>query len=69
MLQNIGTADRVIRIVVGLVLLSLTVIGPHTKWGLLGLVPLLTATAKYCPLYSIFHMRTNRGEAAAKPQS
>ena len=40
---NVGTAERVIRIVIGVVLLALTVTGPKTWWGLVGLVPLGTA--------------------------
>ena len=43
MTQNVGTTDRVIRIVIGVALLALTVVGPKTWWGLVGLVPLETA--------------------------
>jgi len=46
--QNEGTIDRVIRVVLGLGLLSLTVIGPHTWFGLIGIVPLLTARSMAC---------------------
>ena len=42
MQKNVGLIDRVARIVVGLGVLSLCVIGPKTFWGLVGLVPLLT---------------------------
>jgi hypothetical protein len=55
---NEGTLDRGIRIVVGLVLLSLTVAGPRSLWGLVGLVPLLTGAIGYCPLYSVFGVKT-----------
>lgn len=51
--RNEGRTDRLIRIVGGLVLLSLTVVGPRTTWGLLGLIPLLTGIVGYCPLYRI----------------
>lgn len=47
---NEGSIDRVMRIVIGLVLLSLVVAGPHSLWGLLGLVPLLTGIWGFCPL-------------------
>jgi hypothetical protein len=57
-LKNLGSADRIIRIVLGIVLLSLTVIGPKSLWGLIGLVPLLTAVIGWCPAYSIFGFRT-----------
>jgi len=55
---NEGTVDRVLRIVVGIVLLSLTVLGPKTSWGLVGLVPLATGLAGTCPLYSVFGLST-----------
>ena len=35
---NEGTADRLLRIVAGIVLLSLTVVGPKTGWGFVGLI-------------------------------
>ena len=56
--NNVGGADKIIRIVVGLVLLSLVFIGPKTLWGLVGLVPLLTGLMGTCPLYSILGMNT-----------
>ena len=55
---NEGTADRILRIVAGIVLLSLTVVGPKTCWGFVGLVPLVTGLAGTCPLYSIFGLNT-----------
>ena len=57
-LKNLGSADRIIRIVLGLILLSLTVVGPKSLWGLIGLVPLLTAVIGWCPAYSIVGLRT-----------
>ena len=41
--RNVGNAERLVRIIVGVVLLALTVVGPQTWWGLVGLVPLGTA--------------------------
>lgn len=58
MAKNEGMIDRVLRVVVGLVLLSLIFVGPQTWWGLVGLVPLLTGLAGYCPLYSLLGIRT-----------
>jgi len=63
MWKNVGSIDRLIRIVVGIVLLSLVFIGPHTLWGLIGIVPLLTAFVGFCPLYGILHVRTRRAAA------
>lgn len=59
-LKNVGTVDRAIRIVAGLVLLSLVFFGPQTLWGLIGIVPLLTALIGWCPAYTLFGIRTCR---------
>ncbi len=67
---NEGTLDRAIRVVVGLVLLSLVFVGPRTAWGLVGLVPLLTGTVGFCPMYRLFGFDTRgagHGGPAAKP--
>ena len=58
MMKNVGGIDRVFRIVLGLVLLSLMFVGPRTMWGLIGVVPLLTGFVSYCPLYSLFGWST-----------
>lgn len=55
---NEGTMDRVVRVVLGLGLLSLTVVGPQTMWGLVGLVPLATGALGSCPLYSVLGFNT-----------
>lgn len=52
--KNVGGIDRVLRILLGLVLLALVFVGPKTPWGWIGLVPLLTGLLSTCPLYSIF---------------
>ena len=58
MSRNEGTLDRTLRIVLGLVLLSLVFIGPKTMWGLIGIVPLATGLVGVCPLYSVLGIRT-----------
>ncbi len=58
MARNIGKTDAIIRIIIGIILLSLVVIGPKTLWGLIGLVPLLTGIIGYCPLYPIMGINT-----------
>jgi Na+/proline symporter len=55
---NVGTVDRVLRVIVGLVLLSLVFVGPKTMWGLIGLVPLGTAAIGFCPAYLPFGLNT-----------
>ena len=63
MRKNIGVADRVLRIIIGLVLIAYAIpLGfPHTGWnfvGLIGIVPLLTAFVGSCPLYSLVGLST-----------
>lgn len=58
MTNNEGAVDRGVRIVVGLLILSLIFVGPHTWFGLIGLVPLATGIVGICPLYSVFGFRT-----------
>ncbi|MDP1519864.1 DUF2892 domain-containing protein [Porticoccus litoralis] len=58
MKTNVGTVDRVIRIVAGLVLIALVFVGPQTPWGWIGIVPLATGLISNCPLYSILGLST-----------
>mgnify|MGYP001003126333 CR=1 FL=1 len=58
MKPNEGAIDRVLRIVVGLGVLSLVFIGPKTPLGYIGLVPLLTGLVGICPLYSLLGINT-----------
>ena len=62
MTQNVGSADRVLRIVLGLALLALPfVLEGGARWlGLIGLVPLLTGIAGSCPAYRLLGIRTRR---------
>lgn len=62
--RNVGTLDRVLRVVVGVGLLSLAFVGPATPWGYIGLIPLLTAAVGYCPLYSVLGICTDAGRKA-----
>ncbi len=55
---NEGVVDRVVRVVVGLALLSLVFFGPRTPWGWIGVIPLLTGLVGVCPLYMPFGIRT-----------
>ncbi len=55
---NESPADRVVRAIAGLVLLSLVFVGPHTPWGWLGLVLLVTAIVGSCPLYTLLGVST-----------
>ncbi len=59
-LKNEGKIDRILRVVVGLGLLSLVVVGPQTLWGLVGIVPLVTGAAGFCPAYKLVGLSTCR---------
>ncbi|WP_370323407.1 YgaP family membrane protein [Salipiger bermudensis] len=58
MSRNEGTLDRALRVILGLVLLSLVFLGPQTPWGWIGLVPLATGLIGWCPLYILLGIRT-----------
>jgi sulfite exporter TauE/SafE len=60
---NVGTVDRVLRIIVGLALIAFALgyIAPGTSWrwvGWIGVIPLATAAFGTCPLYSLVGMST-----------
>lgn len=60
MKANVGGADKILRIIAGVVLLSLILIleGNARWWGLVGLVPLLTGLFNFCPLYTLIGLNT-----------
>jgi hypothetical protein len=60
MTANVGQTDRVLRIVVGLALLSLVfLLDGGLRWiGLVGIVPLVTGIAGSCPGYSLLGVST-----------
>jgi hypothetical protein len=60
-MQNVGSVDRIIRVVVGLALLGLWFVldGNLRFVALIGLVPLLTAAVGLCPLYTLIGVKTN----------
>ena len=55
--KNVGKVDKTLRIIIGL---AVIVLGIYFKswWGLVGLVPLLTAFTGFCPLYAPFKINT-----------
>ena len=58
MTRNEGTADRAIRIIGGLAILSLAFVGPKTAWAYLGIIPIITGSLGYCPAYSLLGINT-----------
>jgi hypothetical protein len=61
---NMGSADRIIRLIVGLFLISLIFWGPKTYWGLIGVILVLTAFVGFCPLYVPFKLSTRKKKSA-----
>ena len=58
MQANVGKVDKILRMVIGLGLISLVFVGPQTPWGWIGIIPLATALIGWCPLYKIIGVNT-----------
>jgi len=58
MKANVGAIDRALRIVAGLVLIGLTLMGTIGMWGWIGIVPLATGIFRFCPAYMPFGLST-----------
>ena len=67
MTHNVGTIDRVIRVVLGIVIIALGFYF-SSWWGVIGLIPLVTGALGWCPLYRIFGFSTADKPGTA-PQS
>ena len=55
---NVGGIDRILRVIVGLVLISLVFVGPKSMWGWIGVIPLFTRLFRFCPAYTLLGMNT-----------
>lgn len=58
MIANVGTIDRVARVIVGFALIAFALgyIAPGTAWswvGWIGVLPILTAVFGTCPAYAV----------------
>lgn len=58
MKANIGTIDRSLRIIAGLLLIGLSLSGVIGAWGWIGLVPLATGIFRFCPVYTLLGIKT-----------
>lgn len=58
MKKNIGSTERVVRIIAGIAILSLAFVGPKTPWAYLGIVPLATGLISWCPPYALLGIST-----------
>ncbi len=59
-MKNVGSVDKILRIIVGLALIAIVFVGPQTPWGWIGVIPLLTALIGFCPLYKVIGVNTCR---------
>lgn len=61
MKANVGKADKVIRIVLGVAIIAA---GVYFKswWGAIGIIPILTAAISWCPLYAPMGIKTCKPE-------
>lgn len=58
MKKNIGSLERVIRIIAGIAILFLAFAGPKSPWAYLGIIPLATGLIGWCPPYAFFGFST-----------
>jgi hypothetical protein len=64
MKSNVGSADRVIRIVAGAALIVLTLMNIIGPWGWLGILPLASGLFRFCPTYTLLGVNTRSKEPA-----
>jgi hypothetical protein len=63
---NVGNLDRILRIVVGVLLVGYAIFStnvPYSYFAWLGIIPIGTALFGYCPLYAILGIRTDGRDA------
>jgi hypothetical protein len=60
MKSNVGSIDRILRLVVGIALIALAATGTIGVWGYIGIVPIATAALGWCPGYWPFGISTRK---------
>jgi hypothetical protein len=60
MKANIGKVERIVRIVIGMAVLSLAFVGPRAQWAYLGIFPILSGVIGWCPPYALLGISTVR---------
>lgn len=63
MKTNIGSTERIVRVVAGLAILSLAFVGPASPWAYLGVLPLLSGLVGWCPPYALLGIGTKGRDA------
>lgn len=67
--KNIGSADKIARLVVGALLIVLTLTGTIGLWGWIGVVPIVTALMNWCPAYTLLGIKTCPTDNSATPSN
>lgn len=68
MKANVGSVDRLIRILVGITLILLALTGVIGAWGYIGIVPLATGLIKFCPAYTLLGINTQGKTGSDEPR-
>lgn len=58
MKANVGGLDKILRIVIGIILIALALFGVIGAWGFIGVVPLATGLFNFCGLYALLGIST-----------
>ncbi|AUN94186.1 YgaP family membrane protein [Pseudazoarcus pumilus] len=58
MTKNVGSIDKTVRIVAGLVLIALAIMDVGAPWTWIGVLPLVTGLMGTCPAYTLFKIDT-----------
>lgn len=69
MRTNVHPIERVLRITVGLLIISLAFWGPSNYWFLLGVIPVVTGLIGWCPMYKMLGVNTCRVDATPSNSS
>lgn len=65
MKKNVGSVDKIIRFLLGIIIVVWGIVA-QSWWGLIGLVPIFTATINWCPLYLLFGISTYKTDGDKK---
>lgn len=69
MKPNVGGVDKIVRIVVGVLLIVLALMGIGTPWTWIGVLPLATGLFNWCPLYTLIGVNTCKTKESGSGQS
>ncbi|MDG4553087.1 MAG: DUF2892 domain-containing protein [Candidatus Competibacter sp.] len=68
-IKNIGSADKIARLVIGALLIVLALMGTIGWWGWIGVVPIVTALMNWCPAYTLLGIKTCPTDSAPTPSN